>query len=312
MAANSRITNSKRVFKKEEVKNLFDCSKILVKIAQSHGNTRITNFRQILLFMASHIENCSIGYENELNECQKIIEKQRNDNQSLCSPTSSASASCMSLHNKLRNSELLVSTYRKTLIETKKECKVLKNELSIMKNYHNNIKKEMDNFLVAINGKLNIEHINQPKRKPIIQVVNKKQDKINANHLCIVKTSCAEIKDMNQALNILTEKIDHKTLAMNKISILNKIKTRNKILINCGSKESSQKLNKLVNDSNCGLLSTNPSKHSPRMIIFGIDSTLSKSDFTDCLINQNDKFRLMIENQNENQKIKLDKLKRKN
>ena len=86
---------------------------------------------------------------------------------------------------------------------------------------------------------------------------------------------------------------------MNKISILNKIKTRNKILINCGSKESSQKLNKLVNDSNCGLLSTNPSKHSPRMIIFGIDSTLSKSDFTDCLINQNDKFRLMIENQNE-------------
>ena len=34
--------------------------------------------------MASHIENCSMGYENELNECQKVIETQKNDNHNQC------------------------------------------------------------------------------------------------------------------------------------------------------------------------------------------------------------------------------------
>ncbi|OTF84156.1 hypothetical protein BLA29_005954, partial [Euroglyphus maynei] len=213
-------------------------------MAMVNGNNRITNFREILIFIASFMKNCSIGYENELNEYKKKNEILRIDNQAMFHNGSHFSSSNLLLSNNLRCAHLQMAKYKNCLLEVKKECNVLKNHISNMNNFQNKIKNEFSEQLGKLKTYLNITNpivsaMPAKKKKSYTEALTGADiNKIATDHLCIVKSSSPVIKDMNQALNILTEKINHKVLAANKISILNKIKTKEKLLIKCASEHS--------------------------------------------------------------------------
>ncbi|KAH9522440.1 hypothetical protein DERF_006009 [Dermatophagoides farinae] len=79
--------------------------------ANDHGNTHITIFIKILIFIASMVRNCSIGYENDLQECKKLLKH--------CSQVTSSNLSL--------------------------ETSCVANNFSNMKSFQNKIKNELTN-----------------------------------------------------------------------------------------------------------------------------------------------------------------------
>ncbi|KAH9506625.1 hypothetical protein DERF_011349 [Dermatophagoides farinae] len=54
---------------------IFNIYLVEQSFANDHGNTHITIFIKILIFIASMVRNCSIGYENDLQECKKLLKR---------------------------------------------------------------------------------------------------------------------------------------------------------------------------------------------------------------------------------------------